>query len=141
MATNVKKKVPKDGSKKAVVKKVLNKMSKLKPQKSLPKKFEKAVSNAEVYQLIAQATGLAKKEVSSVFESLSEIVEGHVKKTGPGVCKLFGLLKIEVKVKPATKARKGRNPFTGEEIVFKAKPARKVIKIRPLKKLKEMAEK
>ena len=48
-------------------------------------------------------------------------------------------MKVEVKKKPATKARKGINPFTGEETVFKAKPARRVIKIRPLKKLKDMA--
>jgi nucleoid DNA-binding protein len=47
-------------------------------------------------------------------------------------------MKITVKRKPATKARKGINPFTGEEMMFKAKPARNVIKVRPLKKLKEM---
>jgi nucleoid DNA-binding protein len=47
-------------------------------------------------------------------------------------------MKIEVKKKPATKARKGINPFTGEATVFKAKPARKVVKIRPLKKMKDM---
>jgi nucleoid DNA-binding protein len=51
-----------------------------------------------------------------------------------------GLFKIQTVRKPATKARKGINPFTGEETVFKAKPARTVVKIRPLKKLKEMAE-
>ena len=49
-------------------------------------------------------------------------------------------MKIQVKSKPATKARKGRNPFTGEEMMFKAKPASRVVKIQPLKRLKEMAE-
>jgi nucleoid DNA-binding protein len=47
-------------------------------------------------------------------------------------------MKIEVKRKPATKARKGINPFTGEETIFKAKPARNVVRIRALKKVKDM---
>ena len=51
---------------------------------------------------------------------------------------LPGLIKIEVKWKPATKARKDINPLTGEETIFKAKPARNVVKIRPLKKVKDM---
>ena len=50
------------------------------------------------------------------------------------------MMKLRVQRKPATKARKGINPFTGEETVFAAKPARNVVKIRPLKKVKEMAE-
>jgi nucleoid DNA-binding protein len=49
-----------------------------------------------------------------------------------------GLCKIVVQRKPATKERQGINPFTGEETTFKAKPARNVIKVRPLKNLKDM---
>ena len=49
-----------------------------------------------------------------------------------------GLCKMVVKKKPATKARKGINPFTGEEMMFKAKPASKTVRVRPLKNLKEM---
>ena len=49
-----------------------------------------------------------------------------------------GLMRITVKRKPATKARKGINPFTKEEVMFKAKPARNVVKVRPLRGLKEM---
>ena len=56
----------------------------------------------------------------------------------PDLTTLPGLMKIEVKRKPATKARKGINPFTGQETMFKAKPARNVVKIRPLKKVKDM---
>ena len=48
-------------------------------------------------------------------------------------------MKLKVVRKPATKARKGSNPFTGEETMFKAKPARNLVKVRPLKKVKEMA--
>ena len=87
---------------------------------------------------IAGNTGLTKKEVSSVFDELSILIERHIKKGAAGQFALPGLMKIEVKRKPATKARKGINPFTGEETIFKAKPARNVVKIRPLKRMKDM---
>jgi nucleoid DNA-binding protein len=87
---------------------------------------------------IAQSTGLARKEVSAVFDELTTLIERHLKKGGVGQFIFPGLMKIEVKRKPATKARKGINPFTGEEAVFKAKPARNVVKIRALKKVKDM---
>jgi nucleoid DNA-binding protein len=87
---------------------------------------------------IAGNTGLTKKQVSSVFDELSILIERHIKKGAVGQFALPGLMKIELKHKPATKARKGINPFTGEETIFKAKPARNVVKIRPLKKMKDM---
>ena len=87
---------------------------------------------------IAQNTGLARKQVSAVFDELAALIESHLKKGGAGQFTFPGLMKIEVKRKPATKARKGINPFTGEETVFKAKPARNVVKIRALKKVKDM---
>jgi nucleoid DNA-binding protein len=87
---------------------------------------------------IAQNTGLTKKQASSVFDELTTLIESHLKKGAVGQFTLPGLMKIEVRRKPATKARKGINPFTGEETTFKAKPARNVVKIRPLKKMKEM---
>ena len=87
---------------------------------------------------IAGNTGLTKKQVSSVFDEVSILIERHIKKGAVGQFALPGLMKIEVKRKPATKARKGINPFTGEETIFKAKPARNVVKIRPLKRMKDM---
>ncbi len=87
---------------------------------------------------IALNTELTKKQVSAVLDELGILIERHIKKRSPGQFTLPGLIKIEVKKKPATKARKGINPFTKEEMVFKAKPARKVVKIRPLKKVKDM---
>lgn len=87
---------------------------------------------------IAEQTGLTKKQVTSVFDQLKSIMEGHVKKGSAQVFTLPGLLKVKVIRKPATKARKGINPFTGEETVFKAKPARNVVKVQPLKGLKDM---
>jgi nucleoid DNA-binding protein len=87
---------------------------------------------------ITTSTGLTKKQVSSVFDELEILIERHIKKRATGQFTLPGLMKIEVKRKPATKARKGINPFTGEETMFKAKPARNVVKVRPLKKMKDM---
>ena len=87
---------------------------------------------------IADNTGLSKKDVSSVIDALSVLIERHIKKRGCGKFTMPGLFKVQTTHKPATKARKGINPFTKEETMFKAKPARTVIKIRPLKKMKDM---
>jgi nucleoid DNA-binding protein len=100
----------------------------------------KAATKSEILTNIATGTGLSRKQVGSVFEALSEQIKGAVGKKGPGVFVVPGLLKLMVIQKPATKARKGINPFTKMETIFKAKPARKVIKIRPLKSLKDMAK-
>jgi nucleoid DNA-binding protein len=88
---------------------------------------------------ISETTELSRKQVQAVLDELTNIIEGHVKKKGVGEFVLPGLLKITTVKKPATKARKGINPFTGEEVMFKAKPASTSVKVRPLKKLKEMA--
>mgnify|MGYP001469314944 FL=1 len=113
------------------------------PAKKAPAKKVKAISErynkTQILNQIAENTELSKKQVQSVLDELSDIIEGHVKKRAVGEFVLPGLLKITTVKKPATKARKGINPFTGEETVFKAKPASVAVKVRPLKKLKEMA--
>jgi len=100
----------------------------------------KPATKSEILTNIAQATELSRKQVSSVFEALSEQIKFAVGKKGPGVFAVPGLMKILVIHKPATKARVGINPFTKLEQTFKAKPARKVIKVRPLKALKDFAK-
>lgn len=100
---------------------------------------KEAMTKSTMMGTIAEETGLAKKDVSAVFDSLSNIINGHIKKGGAGTCTVPGLMKIKTVRKPATKARKGTNPFTGEEMMFKAKPARTVVKVLPLKALKDMA--
>jgi nucleoid DNA-binding protein len=100
----------------------------------------KAATKSEILANIAESTQLSRKQVSGVFEALSEQIKFAVGKKGPGIFAVPGLLKIIVINKPATKARKGINPFTKEEQMFKAKPARKVIKVRPLKALKDFAK-
>jgi len=104
-----------------------------------PSAVQKAMTKTAITEEIAGNTGLTKKQVSSVFDELSVLIERHIKKGAAGQFSLPGLMKIEVRRKPATKARKGINPFTGQETMFKAKPARNVVKIRPLKKVKDMA--
>ncbi len=99
---------------------------------------KKPMTKSAILNEIAENAELTKKQVSSVFDELATLIERHIKKNAPGQFLFPGLMKIEVKRKPATKARKGFNPFTKEETVFKAKPARNVVKIRPLKKMKDM---
>lgn len=98
----------------------------------------KPMTKSAIYSSLAESTGLSKKEITSVFDALSDLIAKEVGKKGPGVFNVPGLMKITVQHKPATKARKGINPFTGEETTFKAKPARNVVKVRPLKGLKDM---
>jgi nucleoid DNA-binding protein len=111
------------------------------PKKSAPKTtpVKDPMTKSAIVAEIAQKTELSNKQVNAVLDELSVLIDRHIKKGGPGQFTLAGMMKIEVKRKPATKARKGINPFTGQETVFKAKPARNVVKIRPLKKMKEMA--
>ena len=98
----------------------------------------KSMSKSEIVSGIADETGLTKKQVSSVFEAMTNQIKKSLGQSGPGAYTVPGLMKLTVQRKPATKARKGINPFTGEETMFKAKPARNVVKIRPLKNLKDM---
>jgi nucleoid DNA-binding protein len=100
----------------------------------------KGPSKGEILMSIAEETGLSRKQVASVFDSLGMQIDKNLGKKGPGLFVVPGLMKITVITKPATKARKGINPFTKEEQMFKAKPARKVVKIRALKSLKDMAK-
>jgi nucleoid DNA-binding protein len=107
-------------------------------KKATEKASAKPMSKSEVLSGIAEETGLARKQVSAVFEAMSGQIKKSLSSRGPGVYAVPGLMKLTVIRKPATKARKGINPFTGEEVMFKAKPARNVIKIRALKSLKDM---
>ena len=103
-------------------------------------KSAKSATKSEILSNIAEATKLSRQQVASVLDALSGQIKAAVGKKGSGVFALPGLLKIMVILKPATPQRKGINPFTKQEQIFKAKPARKVIKVRPLKALKDMAK-
>ncbi|MFQ5643895.1 MAG: HU family DNA-binding protein [Thiogranum sp.] len=119
----------------AVKKKTARKTAK---KKAAAKAVKKPTTKAETFTYIADKTGLTKKDVGAVFESLNTLIKRDLRRSGPGVYTVPGLMKIKVVRKPATKARKGTNPFTGEPMTFKAKPARNVVKVLALKALKDM---
>ena len=100
----------------------------------------KPLSKSEILNSLAEATGLPRKQVAGVLEALSGLIGKNIGKKGPGVFTVPGLLKISVIVKEATKAGMRPNPFKpGEMMKVAAKPARRVVKIRALKSLKDMA--
>ncbi len=107
-------------------------------KKTAKKAAAKPRTKSEIFTYLAQEAGVSKKQVAAMFDGLNGLIKKDLGSRGPGTFTVPGLMKIVVQKKPATKARKGINPFTGEEMMFKAKPARKVVKVRPLKKLKEM---
>lgn len=100
--------------------------------------IDKPLTKMQLFTALSEATGVSKKEVAAVFDSLSSIVGRHLSKKGAGQFTLPGLLKITRAEKPATKARMGRNPRTGEPMQIAAKPARTTVRLRALKGLKEM---
>lgn len=105
-----------------------------------PAAVKERMTKTQILNTIAEETGLSRKEVGSVLDSLATVIGRHVSKRGVGEFVLPGLLKIKTVKKPAQKARKGVNPFTGEEQMFKAKPASVRVRISALKKLKDMAQ-
>ena len=129
------KSAPKAAPKKAPAKKVVA---------AAPKKNTSAVttklSKSQVLLSVAEATSLTRKQVGSVLDEIESLIARSIGKKGLGEFTIPGLLKITTVKKPARKARKGINPFTGEETTFKAKPASVAVKVRPLKKLKEFVE-
>jgi nucleoid DNA-binding protein len=97
----------------------------------------KLSTKSEIYSYISQRASLKKKEVGAVFDALSGIMARDLKR-GAGAFKVPGLMKIKAVHKPAVPERRGINPFTKEETIFKAKPERNVVKVQPLKGLKDM---
>jgi len=126
------------GKKKVMAKKKVMTKKKKATKKKAAAAGKKPPTKSEILATIAEDTELSKRDVQAVLDSLTTMISKNIGSRGPGYFNLPGLMKIKVNKKPATKARKGTNPFTGEEMMFKAKPARKVVKIAPLKNLKEM---
>jgi DNA-binding protein HU-beta len=95
-----------------------------------------APTKSEVLTQISKDTSLSRKQVASVFDSLGGVIKKSLR--GNGLFTMPGLMKLKVVKKPATKSREGVNPFTGEKMTFKAKPASKKVRVLPLKSLKAM---
>lgn len=126
--------------KKAPAKKAPAKKAAAAAKTSQVKAIRERYSKTQILNQISENTELTRKQVQSVLDELTDLMEGHIKKRACGEFVMPGLFKIVTVKKPARKARKGTNPFTGEETMFAAKPASIQVKLRPLKKLKEMAE-
>ena len=104
-------------------------------KKTIKKKIAPMTKTQLINALIDTSDGLTRKQVKGLLEELSTI--GHKQLKRSGVFTVPGFAKFTVVKKPATKARKGTNPFTGEEMMFKAKPARKAVRARPVKAIKD----
>ena len=115
------------------------------PKKAAPavKKVGPAIqakmTKSQIVTSLAESTGLTKKQVGSVMDEYDTLIQRSLKKRSVGEFTVPGMMKITTVSKPAKKARKGINPFTKEEQMFKAKPASIGVKVRPLKKMKEFA--
>ena len=98
----------------------------------------KPMNKTGIYAALGEATGLTKQRVGGLFDELSKLLGRNLGNDGPGTFAIPGLLQIKVVRKPATEEHKGINPFTKEEMVIKAKPAKNVVKVTALKGLKDL---
>lgn len=98
---------------------------------------KKRMTKSQFVATLSEKSGLTKKQATSVLDTINAIVAEQLGKRGPGEVLIPGLLKLIVVDKPATRQHKGINPFTKEPMIYKAKAASKVIRVRPLKALKD----
>jgi nucleoid DNA-binding protein len=103
------------------------------------KPIKLAFNKSTLASHLAEAAGVEPKAVKAVMAALENTMIASINRKGAGSFQLPGLLKVTAVAVPAKKARKGINPFTKEETIFKAKPASVKLKVRPLKKLKDAA--
>lgn len=101
----------------------------------------KRMTKSQIVGEISEKTGLAKKEVSAVFEGLRDLVKRELGKKGPGEFVIPDLLKLRIRNVPAKKERRGIDPFTKQERLFPAKPAQRKVRATALKKLKDLIAK
>jgi nucleoid DNA-binding protein len=97
----------------------------------------KSLNKSQINATLAESTGLSKSQVASVMDALDGLIKSELGKKGPGVFSLPGLLKVQIRMRPAQPERQGRNPATGEMVTIKAKPAMKKIVAKPLKQFKD----
>ena len=100
----------------------------------------KRMTKSQFVATLAKKSGLDKKQAASALDAINAIVAQQLGKRGPGEVIIPGLLILSVVDKPATRQHEGINPFTKEPMTYKAKVARKVIKVRPLKALKDAVQ-
>jgi nucleoid DNA-binding protein len=112
------------------------KTAKKKPFKPAPASSRR--TRGDIVRQVATATDLKPGKVKEVFDALAGLMAADLSRKGSGEFNFNGLIKLRTVNKPATPARKGRNPFTGEEMMFKAKPASRKVRARALRNLNAM---
>lgn len=101
------------------------------------KKKVRPPTKGEIYGEIAEVANISKKDVQAVFDALKTLIEKNIKKRD-GMFAIPGLLKLTNVRVPPRKARKGKNPRTGDPIEIPAKKAHNAVRVRVLKALREM---
>ena len=97
----------------------------------------KRMNKSQFVSALAEKSGLDKKQATAALDTLNAMIAQQLGKQGPGEVLIPGLLKLNIVDKPATPKHEGVNPFTKEPMTYKAKPARKIIRVRTLKALKD----
>lgn len=115
---------------------------KMEAKKAAAKKFKvppatRPRTKGQIFGILAEHSELSRKQVAQVFEGMAGLIQNDLSKKGPGAFTVPGLIKLRVVRKPAVKARMGVNPFTKEQMMFKAKPARNAVRATALKNLKD----
>ena len=138
-----KKAAPKKAAAKAAPKAAPKAAAKAAPKKAAaapkPTAVKERWGKSQIMNELSTRAGITRKQASSVVEELGGIIGRHIGKNGPGMFVLPGMLKISTKKKPAVKAGLRKHPITGEMIQGKAKPASVTVRVRALKKLKDLA--
>jgi nucleoid DNA-binding protein len=138
-----KKAAPKKAAAKAAPKAAPKAESKAAPKKAAaapkPAAVKERWGKSQILNELSTRAGITRKQASSVVEELGGIIGRHIGKNGPGMFVLPGMLKISTKKKAAVKAGMRKHPITGEMIMGKAKPASVTVRVRALKKLKDLA--
>jgi nucleoid DNA-binding protein len=98
----------------------------------------KPMTKTEIVAALSDTTGLTKPQVNEFFEALTALIAKNLQDGGPEVFNVPGMMKVKVVRKPAKPEREGIDPFTKEKRIFKAQPAKNVVKISALKKLKDL---
>ena len=102
------------------------------------KSARKPMNKTEILMSLAETTGLTKQQVAGVFDELAKLIQKNLADDGPGVLQIPDLMQVKVVRKPAVPEHQGINPFTKQEVTIKAKPAKNVVKVVPLKGLKSL---
>lgn len=106
----------------------------------MTKKPNKPLTKHEFITEVSQRAEVSKKQAEEVLRATADLAQEQLTNKGPGITTVPGIVRLKTVDKPAKPERQGRNPFTGESITIKAKPASRAVKATPIKALKEAVQ-